>query len=542
MLRNLLSLFLIGVALLSASVARAQQPDSPDQVKALLTGKGYSVVEVANYPDESGSPRTDTVYAMMEASNLDLDSDDMAQQVTWGMVALHKYYPRVENLLVLMKSSKYLVYFSSTASMLDQYLKKQIGGDVYWNGVRSRVKIYDTERKTYVGEKDFTSGTQNNDQTNKDFTGGTSTNSLPGFVSANAAGENLVLEASTAYLPADGATSLVLIGTLRDKGFLPLANRGIAFSFEPQGVEPTDLGTQTTDASGSARASITSKRVHGSVLFRATTTSLNSQLSIQVGSPVSSVSERIRAVIDALGAQGYAEVDADYITRTSPTGEKTNNATVVMRMASPSFDRSVYSQMARGLGTLRTVFPSANRLVLGLGTRAQGRDLTLWWSAQVAYWDSYIAGKLGESDFWRYLEYLGAEDSKGNDVGVGDKNFIDKNFGAGGSTREARVKRTLDSGLSRQVWGEQFGGQEFVIVPGGYADSFVIADSSGGATGFQIFQAPEFRTPVLTFKTDNPGKLSQVRLGQGQYYFAVLAPLGSAPAGIKVTYVEHLPQ
>ena len=118
MLRNLLSLFLIGVALLSTSVARAQQPDSPDQVKALLTGKGYSVVEVANYPDESGSPRTDTVYAMMEASNLDLDSDDMAQQVTWGMVALHKYYPRVENLLVLMKSSKYLVYFSSTASTL----------------------------------------------------------------------------------------------------------------------------------------------------------------------------------------------------------------------------------------------------------------------------------------------------------------------------------------------------------------------------------------------------------------------------------------
>ena len=80
MLRNLLSLFLIGVALLSASVARAQQPDSPDQVKALLTGKGYSVVEVANYPDESGSPRTDTVYAMMEASNLDLDSENHAKE------------------------------------------------------------------------------------------------------------------------------------------------------------------------------------------------------------------------------------------------------------------------------------------------------------------------------------------------------------------------------------------------------------------------------------------------------------------------------
>ncbi|MCX7840689.1 MAG: hypothetical protein N2559_14740 [Anaerolineae bacterium] len=95
--------------------------------------------------------------------------------------------------------------------------------------------------------------------------------------------------------------------------------------------------------------------------------------------------------------------------------------------------------------------------------------------------------------------------------------------------------------MKRESWGEQWRGQEFVILPGSYADSFTLVEWSENATAIRIFQSPEFRTPILEFKRgDSLDILKKWRLGQGQYLFAIVAP--NAPATARMTYVEHLPQ
>jgi hypothetical protein len=210
-----------------------------------------------------------------------------------------------------------------------------------------------------------------------------------------------------------------------------------------------------------------------------------------------------------------------------------------MRMASKTFDRAVYSQMSRAFGTLRTVFPKTNTMGVYLIYRKDGQDLALLWNTSATNWEQFVAGKISENDFWRNVEYYGAWDEKGNRIG--DKNFIDKNFGAGGGGKEARLTRQLESTVTKETWGEQWHGQEFVILPGSYADTFALTDLSGDATAIQIFQAPDFVTPILTFQRgDDPDDLKNWRLGQGQYLFAVVA--SSAPATARMTYIEHLPQ
>ena len=95
--------------------------------------------------------------------------------------------------------------------------------------------------------------------------------------------------------------------------------------------------------------------------------------------------------------------------------------------------------------------------------------------------------------------------------------------------------------MTKETWGDQWHGQEFVILPGSYADTFTVTEMSGSATAIQIFQAPDFTVPLVTYKQgDSPDDLKKIRLGQGQYLFAVVA--SSAPAAAHVTYIEHLPQ
>lgn len=145
-------------------------------------------------------------------------------------------------------------------------------------------------------------------------------------------------------------------------------------------------------------------------------------------------------------------------------------------------------------------------------------------------------GQISEADFWRSLDYVGTFDDHGGRVE--DKNFLDKNFGAGSGGSEARVTRTLESTVTHETWGDQWHGQEFVILPGSYADTFTVDELSGSADGIEIFESPDFVTPVLTYKRgDDPAKL-QTRLGQGQYLFAVSAT--SSPAAARGAYIEHL--
>lgn len=538
-------LFALGVCLMLVLIATpplaAQEPEPADQVKVFLTAKGYTVIEVDHYPDAQGKPRLDVVYALMNAVSGNLDSADIAAQVVLGFHALRKYFPRAETLMVVLNYRQYGIFFSTSNTAFDQFVQGEVRSDVFWRGVRGKIQIYDWIKKAYTDEKDFKS----NNQTGKDF-GVTPPNPVPPPVPTPSKDIVLRLEPSTTYLPADDKTSVTLIATFLDANYAPLVGRALNLSYEVTGQDTRTLGTQATDSNGTARAQVKAPLDTDALLLRVSTdvgagltTPLNSQISIVVGPPVTAKTEQVNAVIEGLTKQGYVEVDADFISRKSATGEVTNTAYAVMRLASQSLDRAFYSQLSRGFGTLRTVFPTSNRLVVILIYRTEGRDWYLYWKAQTAHWDQFVANQISENDFWRYLEYLGAYDEEDNPIE--DKNFIDKNFGAGGSSKEARVTHTLESTLKRESWGDQWRGQEFVILPGSYADSFTLVELSDSATAIRIFQSPEFRTPILEFKRgDSFDTLKKWRLGQGQYLFAIVAP--TSPAIARMTYVEHLPQ
>ncbi len=526
--------FCLVLVLIATPSVAAQEPDPADQVKSFLTAKGYTVIEVDYYPDAQGKPRPEVVYVLMEAVSGNLDSAETAAQVVLGFHALRKYFPRAETLMAVLTYKKYALFFSTSSTTFDTFVQGQVRSDVFWNEVRRKVQIYDLVRKAFTDEKDFKS----NNQTGKDF-GTTPPNPVPTPVPTFPKGTLLRLDPSTTFLPADDKTTVTLIATLLDANYAPLVGRTLDFSYEAAGQEVRSLGTSVTDANGTARAPVKAPPDTDSLLLRVSTEALNSQVSIVVGPPVTTKADQVDAVITSLTQQGYAEVDANYISRTSATGEVTNIAIVAMRMASQTLDRTFYSQLTRGFGTLRTVFPKANQLLAILIYRAEGQDWYLYWKAQTANWDQFVAGKMSENEFWRYLDYVGAYDEDGNRMD--DKNFMDKNFGAGDSGKEARVTRTLESTLKKETWGDQWHGQEFVILPGSFADTFTLVEWSENVTALRIFQSPEFRTPILEFKRgDSPDTLKTWRLGQGQYLFAIVAP--AAPAIARMTYVEHLPQ
>ena len=527
------------LALTTAAVVLAQDTNPADGVKSFLTAKGYTASEVDYVPDEQGNPRPDAAYVLMDAVTGDLDNQDLATQVVWGFVALRQYYPRVVTLSTVLAYKQFWIFFGSSGKDLDKFLKKTISGTVYWNGVRSQVRIYDRVKQSFIDEKTFTSNDQTGkDQTGKDF-GKNPPNPVPTPVPGNVKGGTLWLEPSTTYLPADGKSTAVMMATLLDSNYAPLSNRPVDFAYEAAGQDAQNVGALRTDANGMARASVKGSPDFDSLLLRVSTESLNSQASIVVGPAVTAKADQIKAAQEGLEKQDYADIQVYYDSKTRATGEVINSGEVDMRIASQTFDRSVYSQMSRAFGTLRAVFPKVNQLYVGLVYRKDGRDWYLYWAAQVAYWDQLVSGKMGEGDFWRYLQYLGAYDENGNPAD--EKNFLDKNFGADSGGKEARVTRTLESTVTKETWGDQWHGQEFVILPGSYADTFTVTEMSGSATAIQVFRAPDFTTPLVTFRQgDSADNLKKIRLGQGQYLFAVVA--SSAPAAARVTYIEHLPE
>lgn len=527
------------LALGTAAAVRAQDPDPADQAVAFLTGKGYAVSEVNYATDGQGKPRPDAVYVLMEAVSGNLEHPDVPPQVVWGFMAVHQYYPRAQIVSSVLAYRQYWIFFQTETVDLDRFLDRALDGTAFWNGVRGRVRIYDRVKRAFTDEKTFTATTQTGkDQTTKDFRT-VAANPVPTPIAGAQPGGALWLEPSTTYLPASPHASAVMMATLLDSGYAPLATKPVTFTYQVRGRDLQAAGARVTDTNGAARASVDGAPDFDSVLLRVSTESLNSQISIVVGPTSARMADRESAVKKGLGRQGYSGINVDYWSTTRATGETENSAYVELRIISQSFDRSVYSELSRALGTLRTIFPLANELYVALIFRMDGRDWQLLWNANVADWDQLVAGAKSETEFWRSLHYLGAYDENGNRLD--DKNFIDKNFGAGTGAREARVTRSLESTLTAEEWGEQWRGSEFVITPGSYADGMSVAEWSGTATSFVIFQAPDFVNPVLAHRReDSAAELKKAVLGQGQYLFAVVAP--GAPAAVQLDYVEHLPR
>lgn len=537
--------FALAALVVLTTFVYADDSEAADQVTSFLTAKGYTVVEVGNVPDDQGNPRPDVVYVGMDAVSNDLDSQEMANQAIWGLYALRKYYPRASTLFSAPVYQRYIFFFSTTATTFDKYLKNQITPLAFWNDIRSKVRIYDSVKKAFVDEKDFTQQNQTDkNQTDKNF-GNTNPNPVPTPVpGAPGKGASLWLEPSTTYLPTDNKTSAVLIGTLLDANLSPTANASLEFAYEPEGDDERSLGTKTTDANGSARASLKAPQGAESVLLRASTSTLKSQVSVMVGPAATSTGDRKTALSDALEAQGYSVGEVDYEPGKTPTGASNNVVYVLMEMTSKTLDRAFYSQLSRGFGTSRTVYPESDYMIVDLVYHKDGDDYVLAWLTTNSGWDQFVAGKIGENDFWRSIRFVRAcvvQNQKC--VPITDKNFVDKSFcGKGGcGTKEARANRSIESTITKESWGDQWHGQEFIVLPGSYADTFKLTDLSGSASAVQIFQSPEFRTPFLEYKKgDSADKLNTWRLGQGQYFFAVVGQ--AAPASGKMTFVEHITQ
>lgn len=542
MLRRLLVAFSAATVLLLVTFAagRAEGSDQAQQVSVYLTTKGYTVQEVDYWSDEQGRPDPNMIYVLMDAVTGNLDGGEMATQAVSGFYGLHKYYPMVDGLVSVLAYKQYWIFFGTLSEPFDMYLDRKTGAGSFWDDVRRRVRIYDRTKKTFTDEKSFTGQNQTNkDQISKSF-GPDVPNPVPAPVPA-APGKTstLWLEPSTAYLPADQKTNVTLIATLLDSNYAPLVSQEVAFSYEASGKETQELGSLSTDTNGAARAALKGPLQVDGLLLRASSQSLNSQVSITVGPAVTSLSAQKQAVTLGLKKQGYDPVEVDWEAYTAANGDTYNSAYVLVWMKSQTLDRQFYSQMSRMFGTLRTVFPKSDFLVNGIIYRKDARQMELTWGVNAATWDQFVAGKISEAEFWRYLQFYGACVVNGNTCAViDDKNFWDKDFGGGGG-QQAQISQTLESTTTRESWGDQWHGQEFVVLTGGYADTFVLTELTGNATSVQIFQSPEFTKPFLEFKRgDDPAKLKKWRLPQGQYIFAVAAP--SAPAVARMSYVEHV--
>lgn len=538
--RILLAAALVFVPLfLLPSLARAQDPSPADMVFANLVGAGFDVIQVGVPTDAQGNPVPDTVYVQMATITNDFQDRYIVNQVVAGFTALGKYFPHAQNMLVVLRHDRWLFFFGTTMQDWDDLVARRVKGAEWWQKVRNNVRYYDTVQQKYITAKDFTSQNQTNkNQTNKDFTGQGDSPLPPVNTNPDAQAENILLEPSTTYLPADGKTQGFLLATLTDRDFAGLPGRGVNFTYEVRGQDEKPLGVAQTNQFGTASSKITSSRALDAVLLRASTASLNASTQMLVGpAPGDDPKAQAKAVIDGLKSQGYRSADAGYEEYTGPTGATYRIALAGVRVTSSSFDRVVYSQLSRMLGTMRTVMPKASILYPILFYAApDGHDYTLYFVTRADVWDAYLRGEIGENQLWKNVNYDGAVNENG--VRTDDKNFLKKNFTGAKQTRYSSAPREVASTLTAEEWGEQLTVGSFLVPVGGYADTFNVLEVGGSATGFAIYETPEYKTPVLAYQRGDDAALKNLRLDAGQYVVVVQG--ASAPAKVNLQYVEHL--
>lgn len=517
----------------------AQDPDPEYQALADLVGLGMDVIDVGYYPDAQGNPDKNIAFVQMQAITADMTDEYVFRQVLLGFRTLAKYFPASPNLLVVLKYDRWLLFFITTAQDWDDVAAKRVPAQELWQKTLAQIRIYDTVEKKYLTAKDFTSQNQTNkNQTNKDFSGKADSPLPPINQNPNAQAENILLEPSTTFLPADGTTQGFLLATLTDKDFAGLPGRGVNFTYEVRGQDEKALGAAQTDGFGTARSKITSSRALDAVLLRASTASLNATTQILVGpAPGTNADARKQAVIDGLASQGYRDVDAAFTEFTAPTGRAYRVGIAAVRVTSDSFDRTVYSQLSRMMGTLQAVVNDLTYLrPILLYVAADGHDYALLFTMRADIWNAYVRGELGENQLWASLSYDGAVNENG--VRTDDKDFLAKNFTGAKQTRYSNAPRQVVSTLTAEEWGEQLTVGSFLVPLGGYADTFRVTELSGSANGFTLYRTPEYKTPLYEYTRGADAALSNLRLSAGQYIVNVQ---GSAPpAKVGIEFVEHL--
>jgi hypothetical protein len=522
-----------------SSPALAQDPDPSEEVFAALVSSGYDVLDVGYYPDALGNPDRDTVFARMETITTDLDEKYIVDQSLAAFRALAKYFPNARNYVAVLRFDRWFYFFITNPQDWDDYLAKRIDRAALWALVGPQVRIYDTIERRFIAAKDFVSQNHTDkDQANKDFTGQGDSPLPPTNSNPNVQAENILLEPSTTYLPADNSTEGYLLATLTDREFSGLPGRGVNFTYEVRGQDERALGTTQTDQFGMARARLVSSRVLDRVLLRASTATLSAASEMLVGPPPGSDPQaQARAVTTGLNNQGYRDVDSEYFEYKGPTGETIRLAVAYTRVISQSFDREVYSQLGRMLGTLRTVMPSATilRPVL-FYLAADGHDYALLFNLRRDIWDAYLRGDISENQLWSSLNYDGAVNENG--VRTNEKDFISKNFSGAKQTRYSSAERRLVSTLTTEAWGEQLTVGSFLVPFGGFADSFRVVEMSGAASGFSMYATPDYNVPLFVHTAGQEAALQNLRLESGQYIIAVNA--AAPPAQLILQFVEHL--
>lgn len=166
------ALLLVGLALLIPFSAAYAQGNTPsDNVTLFLAKQGYAVLGVDGFPDANGNPSTNEIYVLMNATNRNLDSQDVALQVAWGFAAVRKYYPDATSLVSILKQDQFLLIFYTDANTFDRFVSQQLPAQDFWSSVRANVRIFDTTKNAVVTEKDFTGGSQTNKPfNNQNFT------------------------------------------------------------------------------------------------------------------------------------------------------------------------------------------------------------------------------------------------------------------------------------------------------------------------------------------------------------------------------------
>lgn len=543
-LRKLALAILALAALLLPYTAHAQNPDAANHVLTELAGHGYDVTAVGNYTDANGAPVPDTYYVQIETYTNDLDAEPLHEQWVAGFVALSRNYSTAKLLLVLLHYDHYLYVFQVSGLAFRQAVESYKTGDgSAWDQlgsqVRTGVRIWDQTAKQYLNEKDFTHKSQiEKKNTYKDFGGVAKPPLPPTNPDPNAPAENIWFDYSTTFLPADGSARAVLMTTLEDHAYQALPDRQVFFSIDPQGRDPKELGARQTNSFGMARVEVRSSDALGEVVARTRTLDHNAAGRIVIGkSPGTDLAKQREAIVSGLTSQGYADAAMAVSEYTHVTGKVYVTGIVQSRISSNAFDRAVYSQMARMSGTLLAVIPGVTDLELRLlWNSPDGHDYIMYFQVSPEKWAEFVNGTINEYQFWQSVQYLAAYDENGHRVG--DKDFLNKNFGAANKNQATSAQRSVTSTLTQEEWGAQLNVGTFLIPVAGSGDNFTV-EWSGGAQSFALYATPDFVKPILTLARDgDQSALQSLRLSSGQYLFAVAGD--APPAGVTLNYTEHL--